>query len=549
MKKFIALLMMTIFSFSAFGCSGGKAEVGIYATQVECGKYLRIPELVGVNAEGVEVKVTDPSGKKVKITRNSILLENEGDYKIEYEYKGGNKSIVIKCTPDVSAPYMENRFNIKKVYNVGDVCAPDGGDLVDPSGVDKAVSGIRHLEFYYEDETEPFTTGTSCLIEKKGKYTVKVPAIDTLGNSTKYEYTFIATEPFSDMDLPQNYIADFNEEGYLDLLGSSGLWGDYTDEFEITDDYPEADSESTNKVLFAQADSNGPHYLVKMDFLNEIDVSEVKYIYVRFLMEERTGWNASGTFNYADFAPRLYGIPYSLSDARITNYLEPTDGSGSNAFFFTFTVGQWGIARIPVSKLLVDGETTLKGMKLGTCGNLYIDEIWYDNEEFVDENVEPGVLVDFDEEGWLYQVQNANIGDAPSVSLMLDGYPEETENNGVLKIASVSLNSTAGAQINLLDTINVNEHKNVHFRIYYDGRVEGVLQIKSKVVFQNSALENHNDELLFSHVISESNASQYQQRWKEISVPSTVFAGYGDTFNSISVLVEGQLYIDKIWVD
>ena len=548
MKKFITLLIALILCFSAFGCSRG-VEIGIYATQVECGKYLRIPELIGIDSEDVTVKVTDPNNKNVKITRNSILLEIEGDYKINYQYKGGSKTITVKCTPDVSAPYMENSFNMKKIYQVGSVFAPDGGDLADPSGVDKTVSGIRHMEFYYEDETTPFSVGTSFVIEKAGNYTVKVPAVDKLGNATKYEYEFKAIEPFYDNDLKQNYLADFNEDGYLDLLGSSGLWGDYTDEYEITADYPGAQSGSSNKVLSAKADSNGPHYLLRMSFLNEVPVSDVKYVFIRFLMEERTGFNASGTLNYADFPPAIYGIPYSLSDARITTYLEPSDGSKSSAHFFTFEVDEWGVARIPVSKLLVNDEKTLKGIKLCVCGNLYIDEIWYSNEEFVDNNVEPGVLADFDEEGWLYQVGKANVGDSPSISLMLENYPEPTVGSGVLKVSSNSLNSTAGVQINLFETVSASEHQYVYFRIYYDGRVEGVLQVKSKVVFQNSALENHQDERLFEHVISETNVSQYQQLWKEIAVPSTVFAGYRDTFNTISILVEGQLYIDKIWVE
>ena len=73
MKKFITLLIALILCFSAFGCSRG-VEIGIYATQVECGKYLRIPELIGIDSEDVTVKVTDPNNKNVKITRNSILL-------------------------------------------------------------------------------------------------------------------------------------------------------------------------------------------------------------------------------------------------------------------------------------------------------------------------------------------------------------------------------------------------------------------------------------------------------------------------------------------
>lgn len=548
MKKIITVLFAVILMFSSFGCSG-TAEVGVYAAEVEYGKYFSIPDLVGVDSDKVTVTVTNPENKNVKVTRNRVLLDREGDYKIKYEYKGGSKTITVKCTPDVSAPYMENRFNVKKVYQVGDVFAPDGGDLADPSGVDKTKSGIRHMEFYYENESEPFGKGTSFVIEKAGNYTVKLPAYDKLGNFTEYEYDFVVTEPFHDDDLPDNYIADFNEEGYLDLLGSTGLWGDYSDEFEITSDYPGAEVGSDNKVLFAQADSNGPHYLISMSFLNEIPISDVKYVYIKFLMEARTGWNASGTLNYGDYAPALYGIPYSLLDASIKEYLEPSDGSNSKAYFFAFAIGEWTVARIPVSQLLVSDETILQGIKLAVCGNLYVDEIWYGNEEFVPTDMEPGVLADFDEEGWLYQTSKGSIGDTPGISVLLDGYPEATEGNGVLKIQSTSLSGSAVADIKLFRTVNVNEYSTVKFRIYYDGRVDGYMQIKSKLVFQYSKLTSHNDERIFKHLISESNASSYQGLWKEVSVPSTVFAGYGETFDTISVLVEGQVYIDKIWIE
>jgi len=545
MKKLIIFILSLVFTLSLTACSNG-VEVCVYKNKIESGKYIRIPELIGKEYEEVEVK--DPANKKVRVSNGYFQVKAVGDYVINYSYKGGSKTITIECTPDVSAPYLETQFNIKDSYAVGDACIPDGGDLEDPSGVDKDFSGIRHLEFYYEDETEPCAVGSSYIVEKPGKYTVKLPAKDKLGNTTEYVYNFTAYEPFKD-DLPDGVLADFNEEGYLSLLGSTGYWGDYTDEFSITSNYPGAEEGTTNKVLYAKPDNKGVNYVLKMDFLNPVDVSSAKYIYIRYCMKRTIGWNSDKTQNYAEYPAALYGVPYSLMDVGLFEYLEPSDGSASNAVFYTFKEGEWTTARVDLSKLLMSGEQTLKGMKFCVAGDLYIDEIWYDNYEFVPENMGEGVLADFDDPNWIYQTQMGLIGDPPALEVLFDGYYGADGKNGVLKISAQTASSNAVADIKLFETINVNEHPVIYFRIFYDGSVQGSLLYKSFLVFQNSKLTSHQDDRLYYHLIDSTNSDLYTEKWLDIAVDSTVFGGYGDTFDTVSILLEGSVYIDKIWVE
>ncbi len=545
MKKLVVFILLLALTFSFTGCSGG-VEIGVHKNKIESGKYVRIPDLIGKEYE--EVEVTDPANKKVKVSNGYFQVKDVGNYVINYSYKGGSKNLTIECTPDVSAPYLESQLNIKGAYAVGETCIPDGGDLADPSGLDKNVSGIRNLQFYYENETQPCAVGSSYVVEKAGKYTVKLPAKDKLGNSTEYVYIFNAYEPFSD-DLPDGVIADFNEDGYLSLLGSTGYWGDYTDEFEITSDYPGAEIGTQNKVLHAKPDNKGVNYVVKVDFLNEINVSDAKYIYVKFCMKRSTGWNDNKTQNYAEYPCAVYGVPYSVLDVGLFEYLEPSDGSLSNAVFYTFTEGVWTTARIPISKLLVAGETTLKGMKFCLAGDFYLDEIWYDNEDFVPEDMGEGVLADFNDSKWIYQTQMGLIGDPPALEVLFDGYPNADGENGVLKVSASTSRSNAVVDIKLFETIYVDAHPTIYFRIYYDGSVPGSLLYKSFLVFQNSKLQSHADGRLYYHLIDSTNSYEYIEKWMDIAVDSTVFAGYEDSFDSVSILLEGSVYIDKIWVE
>ena len=72
---------------------------------------------------------------------------------------------------------------------------------------------------------------------------------------------------------------------------------------------------------------------------------------------------------------------------------------------------------------------------------------------------------------------------------------------------------------------------------------------KSFLVFQNSKLTSHQDNRLYYHLIDSTNSDSYTEKWMDIAVDSTVFGGYEDTFDTVSILLEGSVYIDKIWVE
>ena len=194
----------------------------------------------------------------------------------------------------------------------------------------------------------------------------------------------------------------------------------------------------------------------------------------------------------------LYSVPYSNLDSQIATDLL-TDGVG---YSFALADSVWSVARIPVSYLLSKGEKTLKGLHLCTSATLYIDDIWYDNQEFIDQNRESGVLADFDEYEYLFQVSKNKIGDSPAIEMFTEGYPSAVEGNGVLKVNATSESANAVVDIKLFESVNVNDYKTVNFRIYYDGRVANSYAVKSKLVFMyNGSVDFYNDNTYYHHFL------------------------------------------------
>ena len=90
--------------------------------------------------------------------------------------------------------------------------------------------------------------------------------------------------------------------------------------------------------------------------------------------------------------------------------------------------------------------------------------------------------------------------------------------------------------------------------MYYDGRIEGSLTVKSKIVFMYHDLKDFYNDEIFEHYVKDTNAGEYQALWREYTVPTSVFVKHdGDyvlenTFDTITILIQGTAYIDKIWL-
>jgi len=555
MKKLIALLLMLITLLSLTGC-GVSEKLGVYAPTVECGKYYRIPDLVGVKDE-VKYFVLDPDGKKVQVRSGSFQMMKVGGYTITYEYGGKSKTYTVECTPDVSAPVMTEPLEVYNIYYVGETYMPYGGELFDPSELDYTV--CYKYSYYYEDETEPLkkvldidgNETNDLYIDRAGKYKIVVPAKDMVGNVTEFVYSFTAVEIFNDTTLTDKQIANFNHDGYLQYISSSNVWGDAPDDFVITSDYPDAPTNTENKVLKAASPGKySPYYDFKYQFMTEVAVSDIKYVFIRFCAVRKTGYNTAGTTDFSSYPFMLYSVPYSNLDSQIAKDLI-TDGVG---YSFALADGAWSVARIPVSYLLSEGEETLKGIHLCTSATLYIDEIWYSNEDFTDVNLQTDVVADFDEYEYLFQVSKNKMGDTPAITVLSEGYPKATEGNGVLKVSTTSPTANSAVDIKLFKRVNVKDYKYVNFRVYYDGRIDGSLVIKTKLVFMYHELKDFYNEKIYLHYVTDTNAGNYQALWTDITVPSSIFVKHdGDyaleeEFDTLSFLFQGTVYIDKIWL-
>ena len=553
MKRLISIFLIIVLALSVGSCDDElDVRVGVYASKVEIGKYFRVPDLIGIDMDAVDVYYYTPDGEE-EYCDGPFKLEEEGQYTVKYVYEGGSKQIKFTCTEDITAPQFKEKPQFNKVYNVGDYVASGYVLEKDPSGIDYSVTSVENFKYYYEDETEPCFTGFGYTIEKAGNYRIELTLKDNIGNQSIYSHEFTAVEKF-EPDLPEGYLADFNSENYADLdltryfdfFGSADQWGDFTNDYSITTDYPDAATDGTDTVLKISPSDNGMHYAWTYTFTKPISVSDVKHVFIRYNLNK----SQKHIEKYEEYPLMLYAVPYTLESGQLGSYLNQTP---TKAVSFAFGEGKWTTTRLSIDSLIQNsGETELNGIQLCTDGDLYIDSIWFDNEEFIDTNKEEKVLMDFDESAYLYQVEKGIIGDSPEITHLTEGYPNATENNGVIKIASKSLKgSTVAANIKLFEPINASEHEKINFRIYYDGRISGTYIVKALLVFQNKNLTSHSEDnrRWFNHFIDNNNATQYYENWKDVSVDSSIFANEDGMIDTLNVLLEGTLYIDKIWVE
>lgn len=607
LKKVLLIFPILLLLISAAGLSacGKNTYIGICPNEIEYGQYFYVPDLFEGNGtliarRNYSITLTTPSGDEIDdfisdYPAGMYLLKEIGDYKYDYYYNGKNYSLTVTCTEDKSAPYLKNELSLEDVYYRGSYFKIVGGEFTDPSKLNnnvcnditywfcsKTVSASEmendlNRETHRFDDNEKYINVTGdldtsdgeekLLLKYLGRYVVVMPAQDRKGNKTDYIYHFDTVSKYYDENLCEadeygltfsykdgnNVLMEFSESGYTQYTDSVYGWGDATNKISCI----EKDGYS---VLYATPTRRlSPHFILRIRFFDSVPTEQIKYVYFRYRVDQLKGSSDDGRTNYDDYSEMLYGVPYNYPNDALGDYLYSNDKIESNAYPFLCVSGSWQYARVPVEKFLYKNENALSGVKLCVTGEIYIDRIWFGNEDFNDSDRADGVLCDFGEEEYVYQVSKSVIGDGANVSVIsadkLSKYNvpnENLEDDGVLLVSSISSTArSACVDIELFEEVNASTGKYICFKIYYDGRIKDGNKYKfyDQLLIQRAGIVNYEDANLFVEVVKSENVDEYREIWKTVKIPSTVFADDGENFDKISLLVLGSVYIDSIWVE
>lgn len=607
LKKVLLIFPILLLLISAAGLSacGKNTYIGICPNEIEYGQYFYVPDLFEGNGtliarRNYSITLTTPSGDEIDdfisdYPAGMYLLKEIGDYKYDYYYNGKKYSLTVTCTEDKSAPYLKNELSLEDVYYRGSYFKIVGGEFTDPSKLNnnvcnditywfcsKTVSASEmendlNRETHRFDDNEKYINVTGdldtsdgeekLLLKYLGRYVVVMPAQDRKGNKTDYIYHFDTVSKYYDENLCEadeygltfsykdgnNVLMEFSESGYTQYTDSVYGWGDATNKISCI----EKDGYS---VLYATPTRRlSPHFILRIRFFDSVPTEQIKYVYFRYRVDQLKGSSDDGRTNYDDYSEMLYGVPYNYPNDALGDYLYSNDKIESNAYPFLCVSGSWQYARVPVEKFLYKNENALSGVKLCVTGEIYIDRIWFGNEDFNDSDRADGVLCDFGEEEYVYQVSKSVIGDGANVSVIsadnLSKYSvpnEDLEDDGVLLVSSISSTArSACVDIELFEEVNASTGKYICFKIYYDGRIKDGNKYKfyDQLLIQRAGIVNYEDANLFVEVVKSENVDEYREIWKTVKIPSTVFADDGENFDKISLLVLGSVYIDSIWVE
>ncbi len=641
----LVIIMVICVLASLTACtSSSELKVGHYPQEIEQGNWMHVPNLIDVDMEAVSVSALYPDGssvptrdrkgqqKEFDVNTNMLFLSVTGEYTIIYEYDGKSLNIKFTSVKDVSAPHFvsntkytvvdgKNYLALNENVYTNEVFRFDDIMFDDPSGLDYDVcyqykyqrviseeNGDEVLSEpyeYYQDDSKRF------IPDEGGTYKITVPVRDLLGNSAEYYYYFNVIEKFIDADVYDivskeyrvcdsdtgNYsndsgfglttggsviVAEFDNEKYVEqkvmcLGGIEGGWGDSTDVVSI---------ENVDGRYALKAKYNGiysPHFMLQIDFFDALEKGTFKNLYITYKFIKAEGSNKSNSINYSALPAQVYAIPYSLN-SDIASYIYSDSETQTSAYTFILNNNEWATAKISADKLFRSNDTHLGGLKLCVSGEIYIEKIWVSDYVFTDENFDTefsNVIMDFDEKGYIYQVEKGSYASTPSVSI-LSGQDvpaaNEMPNNvlngkgaseGALLIESMnSVDRYASAKINLFKSFSTTDYKYVNFRIYYDSSINNSDETEFFLVFytEGGVITDENYNKHYYHFITDISTDKLEisdnvistpvygrnveKRWIDVRVDSKMFNfGEDGDVNCLNVVVCGKVYIDKIWLD
>ena len=463
----VIAIVMTMFGVTA---CGGKSEAFLTpATSasvkideenktmtVEAGVTSSIPQAAVTDKDGnilsdyvVTRLVTKPDGTKSPAT---VTLSHGDELTVKYTAVKGEekleKTYSLKCY-DTILPTL-TFLNLSRTYAEGTTITIGFTDVSADLDRENSTVTLRNVT---ANTTENISLDAGCeFIATAGEYTLTAALKDLSGNENTIEKSFKVVAPFTDENVDDHCIWDFNEEGYLAnvAFAADGDTADAT----IVDD---TDGENPIKALKISAKA-GKTY----------NVTFTKGATLRIYEQE--------------------AISFRVKSDKIVDIFEVYNADDGTMYDLSWKTGGYDgyiTAYAPISTLFNEGyELSALKVKLSTevDTDIYIDYIGYTDPApiFTDDDLPENMLAAFDEAGYLERISAASGKDHTTFNASWSyeaaaDCPAGSTDGAIKFVSSTDPATTSDKQARDGFTYRFNKRlkasdfKNLAFRVYCEG--------------------------------------------------------------------------------
>lgn len=463
----VIAIVMTMFGVTA---CGGKSEAFLTPAAsasvkideenktmtVEAGVASSIPQAAVTDKDGnilsdyvVTRLVTKPDGTKSPAT---VTLSHGDELIVKYTAVKGEekleKTYSLKCY-DTILPTL-TFLNLSRTYAEGTTITIGFTDVSADLDRENSTVTLRNVT---ANTTENISLDAGCeFIATAGEYTLTAALKDLSGNENTIEKSFKVVAPFTDENVDDHCIWDFNEEGYLANVAFAAD-GDTADT-AIVDD---TDGENPIKALKISAKS-GKTY----------NITFTKGATLRIYEQE--------------------AISFRVKSDKVIDIFEVYNADDGTMYDLSWKTGGYDgyiTAYAPISTLFNEGyELSALKVKLSTevDTDIYIDYIGYIDPApiFNDDDLPENMLAAFDEAGYLERISAASGKDHTTFNASWSyeaaaDCPAGSTDGAIKFVSSTDPATTSDKQARDGFTYRFNKRlkasdfKNFAFRVYCEG--------------------------------------------------------------------------------
>lgn len=463
----VIAIVMTMFGVTA---CGGKSEAFLTPAAsasvkideesktmtVEAGVTSSIPQAAVTDKDGnilsdyvVTRLVTKPDGNKSPAT---VTLNHGDELTVKYTAVKGEekleKTYSLKCY-DTILPTL-TFLNLSRTYAEGTTITIGFTDVSADLDRENSTVTLRNVT---ADTTKNISLDAGYeFIATAGEYTLTAALKDLSGNENTIEKSFKVVAPFTDENVDDHCIWDFNEEGYLAnvAFAADGDTADAT----IVDD---TDGENPIKALKISAKA-GKTY----------NVTFTKGATLRIYEQE--------------------AISFRVKSDKIVDIFEVYNADDGTMYDLSWKTGGYDgyiTAYAPIATLFNEGyELSALKVKLSTevDTDIYIDYIGYTDPApiFTDDDLPENMLAAFDEAGYLERISAASGKDHTTFNASWS-YEAAADcpagsTDGAIKLVSSTDPATTsdkqardGFTYRFNKRLKASDFKNLAFRVYCEG--------------------------------------------------------------------------------
>lgn len=423
---------------------------------VEAGVTSSIPQAAVTDKDGnilsdyvVTRLVTKPDGNKSPAT---VTLNHGDELTVKYTAVKGKetleKTYSLKCY-DTILPTL-TFLNLSRTYAEGTTITIGFTDVSADLDRENSTVTLRNVT---ADTTENISLDAGCeFIATAGEYTLTAALKDLSGNENTIEKSFKVVAPFTDENVDDHCIWDFNEEGYLAnvVFAADGDTADTA----IVDD---TDGENPIKALKISAKA-GKTY----------NVTFTKGATLRIYEQE--------------------AISFRVKSDKIVDIFEVYNADDGTMYDLSWKTGGYDgyiTAYAPISTLFNEGyELSALKVKLSTevDTDIYIDYIGYADPApiFTDDDLPENMLAAFDEAGYIERISAASSKDHTTFNASWSyeaaaDCPAGSTDGAIKFVSSTDPATTSDKQARDGFTYRFNKRlkasdfKNLAFRVYCEG--------------------------------------------------------------------------------